>query len=277
MIINKENADTEVFNIMKQRVITAIIALIIVLPFIFYGDLPFKIFAYIIAAIGLYELIKMRKLGGFKIPIVLSYLIIFTILTDFKDNQIPYLQWDKLESITLLAFLLLAYSVISKNRFNFDDVGFMLISSIYVGMGFYYLIEARFMGIEYLLFIFFVIWSTDSGAYFFGRAFGKRKLWPVISPNKTIEGALGGILSAMVVGLAFQLIHPFDYSFIIIALVILLSSVGGQMGDLVQSAYKRHYGVKDSGNIMPGHGGVLDRLDSLIFVLPLLHLVHFIS
>lgn len=262
---------------MKQRMITAIIVLVIVLPFIIYGNLPFKIFTFIIAAIGFFELVKMRNLLQFKIPITLGLLMVLTILIDFENGQMPYLQWTKLETIIFLVFLLLAYTVVSKNKFTFDEVGFILISSLYVGVGFYYLLEARFMGLEYLLFIFFVVWSTDSGAYFFGRAIGKRKLWPVISPNKTIEGALGGILSALIIGLIFQFIHPFNYSLLMIALIILLASVGGQMGDLIQSAYKRHYGVKDSGNIMPGHGGVLDRLDSLIFVLPLLHLIHFIT
>src|SRR5699024_8263873 len=120
------------------------------------------------------------------------------------------------------------------------------------------------------------IWATDSGAYFVGKYFGKRKLWPEISPNKTIGGALGGILFALVTGSIFHLVSPLDYSFVSIVGITVLISVVGQIGDLVASTMKRHYLVKDSGNIFPGHVGILDRLDSLLFVLLMLILIHFV-
>lgn len=262
---------------MKQRIITAIIALVIVLPFLIYGGWPFVLFGFLLATIGLYELIGMRKLGQFAVPGILTVLLLWVILSRFTDDLLPYVTLTKLEGIGLLILLLMAFTVFSKNKFTFDDAGFMTISAFYVGLGFYYLIEARMLGLEYLLFIFFVIWATDSGAYFIGRSLGKRKLWPVISPNKTIEGAIGGIVIAIGVAVVFQLVHPFaSYSFLQMIFIALLISVAGQIGDLVESAFKRHYGVKDSGKIMPGHGGVLDRLDSMIFVLPFLHFIHFI-
>lgn len=132
------------------------------------------------------------------------------------------------------------------------------------------------MGLNYILFILFIIWATDTGAYFLGSALGKKKLWPKISPNKTIEGALGGIVLASIVGVIFQLIYPFNMSMLTIIIVSIVISVVGQIGDLTASAYKRHFGVKDSGQILPGHGGILDRLDSLLFVLPLMYIIHFI-
>ena len=111
-----------------------------------------------------------------------------------------------------------------------------------------------------------VIWSTDSGAYFVGRKLGKRKLAPKISPNKTVEGAVGGIIVSIFIALIIQAIAvPFD-SLLHTTIVSLLVSITGQTGDLVESALKRHFGVKDSGKILPGHGGILDRLDSWIFV-----------
>src|SRR5699024_10313800 len=134
----------------------------------------------------------------------------------------------------------------------------------------------RMAGLDYLLFILFIIWATDSGAYFVGKYFGKRKLWPEISPNKTIGGALGGILFALVTGSIFHLVCPLDYSFVSIVGIIVLISVVGQIGDLVASAMKRHYPVKTSGKIFPVHGGILDRLDSLLFVLLMLKLIHFV-
>jgi len=125
------------------------------------------------------------------------------------------------------------------------------------------------------LFILFVIWATDSGAYFIGRKFGKRKLWPEISPNKTIGGAIGGILFALLLAFVFQLIYPFEKSILSISLIAIVISIFGQLGDLVASAMKRKYNIKDFGHIFPGHGGVLDRLDSFIFVLLVLQMIQY--
>jgi len=261
---------------MKQRIITAIAALIVVLPFLFYGGWPFILFAVILATIGLHELLIMRKLSKSVPVLILSYLLLWALLARIGTGTIPYLGLTKIECLTLFGLLLLGYTVLSKNRFTFDDAGFVALTAIYVGMGFYYLIEARLNGLDYLFFIFFIVWATDSGAYFVGRKLGKRKLWPVISPNKTIEGAIGGIVLGCLVGVVFQLIHPFDHSLLSILGVAFVISIAGQLGDLAESAFKRHYNVKDSGKLLPGHGGVLDRLDSMIFVMPLLHLIHFI-
>src|SRR5699024_10189882 len=125
-------------------------------------------------------------------------------------------------------------------------------------------------------FILFIIWATDSGAYFVGKYIGKRKLWPEISPNKEIGGALGGILFALVTGGIFHLVSPLDYSFVSVVGIPVLISVVGQIGDLVASAIKRHYQVKYLGKIFSGHGGILDRLDSLLFVFLMLKLIHFV-
>ncbi len=138
-------------------------------------------------------------------------------------------------------------------------------------MGFYYFIETREAGLVFIFYALFIIWTTDTGAYLIGRKLGKRKLWPDISPNKTIEGALGGTLSAIVVSIIYVLVTDMDVAIIWIAVVTIFLSIFGQIGDLVESALKRHYNVKDSGNILPGHGGILDRFDSLLFVCPLIH------
>jgi phosphatidate cytidylyltransferase len=119
-----------------------------------------------------------------------------------------------------------------------------------------------------------MIWATDSGAYFIGKATGKRKLWPEISPNKTVEGSIGGVASALIIAVLFVLLTDINASVISLMAITVVLSIFGQIGDLVQSAFKRHFNVKDSGNILPGHGGILDRFDSLLFVLPLLHFFH---
>lgn len=119
-----------------------------------------------------------------------------------------------------------------------------------------------------------MIWATDSGAYFIGKATGKRKLWPEISPNKTVEGSLGGVVCALIVAILFGLFADMNATVLTLMAITVILSIFGQLGDLVQSAFKRHFNVKDSGNILPGHGGILDRFDSLLFVLPLLNLFH---
>lgn len=259
---------------MKQRILTAIVALIIFLPFLIYGKLPFALFVYLLATIGLLELLQMKKIKVFSVPAILAIVLLWGLL--LTGNVFTDGLFTKTDATMLFVLFLLIYTVLVKNKFTFDDAGFVLLATIFTGMGFFYLIETRDSGLNYMFFVLLIIWATDTGAYFTGRFFGKRKLWPKISPNKTVEGALGGIVLACIVGLIFQLLYPFDKPIAIIFIVTIAVSVFGQIGDLVESAFKRHFDVKDSGNILPGHGGILDRFDSLMFVLPLLHFIQFV-
>ena len=157
--------------------------------------------------------------------------------------------------------------------FNFDDAGALVLGAVYAGFGFHFMIQARTESLWMLLYALLIVWITDSGAYLIGRKIGKHKLAPKISPNKTWEGSIGGTLAAVViVGAYVFFMKPyFKYNFALMLILTLVFSIGGQFGDLIESAFKRHYGVKDSGKILPGHGGILDRFDSLLFVLPLMH------
>lgn len=262
---------------MIQRIVTAIVALIIFVPFVLYGKLPFVLFTYVLATIGLMELLNMYKVKKASFISLLSFIFLWLILLPYPEITVSTYTFTKVEVIISFVMLLLIYTVLTKNHFTFDHAAFILLSTIYVGFGFYFLTVVRMNGLNYMLFVLFIIWATDTGAYFSGRFFGRKKLWPAISPNKTVEGAIGGILIACVVGVLFQLIHPFDYSVLTLLIITVLISVIGQIGDLVASAYKRHYQIKDSGNLLPGHGGILDRMDSLIFVLPFLYLIQFIG
>ncbi|MBY7143636.1 phosphatidate cytidylyltransferase [Virgibacillus sp. NKC19-3] len=263
---------------MMQRTLTAILAIIVLLPFVIYGGLPFTLFVYVIATIGLMELMRMHKIDMYSLPSILA--IVFLWITLFPihsaSGYIGITDLTQTEVVTVFVLLLLSYTVLVKNKFTFDDAGFILLAVIYIGMGFYYLIETRNAGLNYIFYALFIVWATDTGAYVFGRLLGKRKLWPKISPKKTIEGALGGVLLACIVSIVFQLTYPFPFSMLVVVGATIVASIFGQIGDLVESAFKRHYNVKDSGNILPGHGGILDRFDSLLFVLPLLHFIGFI-
>lgn len=262
---------------MKTRILTAIFAAAIFLPLVFIGNTPFILLVYFLATIALQELMRMKKIKMLSIPGLIGFIFLSTLLIP-QTLLIESVgtNFSKIEAALIVVMFLLSYTVISKNEFSFDDAGFIIISTLYVGVGFYYLIETRMAGLSYIFFALFVIWATDSGAYFIGRAFGRKKLWPEISPNKTVEGFVGGIISAVLVGLVFQWISPIHNSTSAVLLVAMITSIFGQMGDLVESALKRHYIVKDSGQILPGHGGILDRFDSLLFVLPILHFLQFI-
>jgi|SRR5690625_2508687 len=263
---------------MKQRIITAFLALILFIPLTLYGDWPFSIFVYLIASIGLWELLRMKETQKYLFPTLLSIVMLWIILAPISISE-SFTWFNKSEIIMIFVLILLSYTVLKKNKFTFDDAGFILLATLYVGMGFFYFLETRHSinGLVTMLYALFIVWATDTGAYFFGKAFGKHKLWPKISPNKTVEGAVGGIILAVIIAIVFHLVHPFNYTLVTIIGVTILASIFGQIGDLVESAFKRHFQVKDSGTILPGHGGILDRFDSIMFVFPLLHFIQFIS
>lgn len=255
---------------MKTRIITGLWAGAIFVTLIALGGSPFVILMGVLALIGLSEftLIRRHKLTAFPF-LVTALLVAFPFVMmllerqmDMSELPMSVNQWMIL-GLTLLLF----WTVVTKNRFTYEDASFYFVSAVYLVIGFtsFALVRLSDDGLSKVLLVLFIIWATDSGAYFTGKAIGKTKLWPSISPNKTIEGAVGGILSGIVIGIAFILVDPILplWEVIILALVV---AVVGQLGDLVQSAYKRHYGVKDSGHLLPGHGGILDRFDSMIAV-----------
>lgn len=123
-------------------------------------------------------------------------------------------------------------------------------------------------GLLAIAYVFILVWATDTGAYFVGRSVGGPKLWPAVSPGKTWSGAVGGLVSAVAVGSAFGAGQGRD-ALLPLALVAALLSVASQAGDLAESAMKRRFGVKDSGSMIPGHGGIMDRVDGLVIALVL--------
>ena len=246
---------------MKVRTLTAIIALIVFLPILLKGGLVLMIFANILALIALKELLNMNMIKFVSVPGLISAVGLIIIM--LPQHAGPWVQVIQLKSLIAMSFIVLSYTVLSKNRFSFMDAAFCLMSVAYVGIGFMFFYETRSEGLHYILYAFLIVWLTDTGAYLFGKMMGKHKLWPVISPNKTIEGFIGGLLYFV----------DFNMNVWILLGVTLILSLFGQLGDLVESGFKRHFGVKDSGRILPGHGGILDRFDSFMFVLPLLNIL----
>ncbi|MBM4763934.1 phosphatidate cytidylyltransferase [Bacillus sp. B15-48] len=262
---------------MKQRILTAVVAAAIFLPIVIIGGGPFVLMVYCLASVGLYEVLKMREIKLWSVPGMISLGLLWIFLIPNEQLKIiEGLNYTKIDFTVLAVLLFLSYTVLTKNRFSFEDVAFSIMATLYVGIGFFYFIETRGAtnGLTYVVYSLFIIWATDSGAYFIGRAFGKNKLWPEISPNKTREGSVGGVICALIVAALFGYFADMNTNLMILLVITAVLSIFGQIGDLVESALKRHYAVKDSGRILPGHGGILDRFDSLLFVWPLMHLLH---
>lgn len=259
---------------MKTRLITGVVAGALFLGLLYLGKGWFTALVLLLAIVGYDEYARMNKLRSsvalYLIGLVLQVLLVLPNLTWSTDNFAAYL-W-------LFLFLLMFVTVATQNKTTIDQVSTIFTGVIYMGFGFHYMVVSRLMdnGLFWTLLTFICIWASDSGAYFTGRLFGKRKLWPKISPKKTIEGLIGGIVIAVIAALVFAAIRPELLTFGYAVMLGIAIAFIGTLGDLIQSAYKRIKGIKDTGTILPGHGGVLDRVDSWIIVFPFVQLLSLI-
>ncbi len=260
---------------LSQRLITGAILSVVALYIIWWGVLPFAAMVTVFSVLGLYEFYRFAEQKGLRpgkrVGLVVTLLLIFSAV---------YLNVSVMNDVLLIGFIV-AFSVLlvrPDNRASpFLDSALTALGIIYVGWFFSFLIHLRKLPEGAALVTLLVVASafTDMGGYFVGRKFGRVKLYPRVSPKKTVEGAVGGLITALiaccVVGtnLGIELIHCLATG--------LLVAVAGQFGDLFESSLKRDVGVKDSGNVISGHGGALDRFDSLAFAAPIFYLyaVHF--
>lgn len=251
---------------MKIRILGAIAAIAIFVPFIIAGGAWFAYFALILGVIGVYELAVMKGIDFHSSIGVIASIAVASILlpANYLNKFLPI---DSSEFIFYICgIILLTMTVYKHKTFNFVDAAVLMFGALYIGFGFRFLITMRDMGLGTLMYQLLVIWSTDTGAYFTGRFFGKTPLAPEVSPNKTVEGSVGGVVLALIVSSVYiYFFQPAVGQVNHIWLLTIIMSIVGQYGDLVESAYKRYFGVKDSGKLIPGHGGVLDRFDSMIF------------
>ncbi len=259
---------------MKQRIVTGIIGGFAFLYLVYAGEEWYSLLLLVLGLIGLFEFLRMAGVRPFGFAGLLGYLLLASIMwPDLTFSSWLHLRVPDL--VLPVTLLLLIYSVIRKNQFHIEHAALTLVGALYIGYGFSYMAATRNLpdvGLYLTTLVILGIWSSDSGAYFVGKAMGRRKLWPAISPNKTVEGSIGGLVIAVLVVLGLNVSFAFLPWTQAVAIAV-VAAVAGQMGDLVESAYKRHFGVKDSGQIFPGHGGVLDRVDSWILAFPVLHLL----
>lgn len=269
----------ERFDKMLQRTITSAVILIALIPLIIFSEyIIYPITLSVLALVAVYELLgvmEVRKKKGVALPayiIALSYPTIAYFVD--RDSAFAYLL-SLAATLMVYMFYLMGVSVFSKGKTPFSKISEVFISVTYVVVSFSSLSLARYLnaevGVYEIALVFIVAWVCDVCAYLVGSIFGKHKLIPEISPKKTVEGAVGGTLFALLAFLLYGFIldtvvadMTVDYFFL--AIFGLLLPIVSQLGDLVASLIKREYGVKDYGRIFPGHGGVMDRFDSVLSV-----------
>ncbi|MCL2538715.1 MAG: phosphatidate cytidylyltransferase [Oscillospiraceae bacterium] len=261
---------------MNKRYISAAVGLALLAVAICYVDLiAFDVVLAVIGVLALYESVR-AFLGHIRLIVLIPCSLMLVAL------MFTGIQW--ITAVMALLFILFCGMMMSKKRIKFRDAAAIFLITAMLSCGFLSAVSLRDMGLtvwdKRILIIFGLGfgWICDTFAYTFGNLFGKRKLAPEISPNKTIEGAVGGILSTMVLSVGIYLLYigvcsPSSVFYmkndmphlIFIATAGLIGGVVGVIGDLSVSYIKRQCGIKDFGNIMPGHGGALDRVDSILF------------
>lgn len=248
---------------MKQRVISAVIALLIVIPLILIGGYVFYCGLSIIGVIGFYEMIKCRSEDK-KVPNVINLfaMLCFALI---MESSLVGINIEKIFILSVLLMLIPLIFITDRDKYCVEDAFYYIGIILFLGLAFNYIMNLRDLSLNYFIYVILVTISTDTFAHFYGTKIGKNKLCPKVSPNKTIEGMFGGTLLGTYIGTMFLLMVSDSFTVVLALVISLLLSLCAQAGDLVFSAIKRKYKVKDYGNIMPGHGGVLDRLDSIIF------------
>lgn len=275
---------------MKTRVISGIVGSIIaVVAVMNFYTIFFDFAAFAVYAIAVFEICRVFKDGNSKIVSAALYLLGAATLFNFRLGIDPKL-------ITVVFTVMIVCTIVFKfEHIKFTSIASSVAFSLYVLIGVY-----SIAGLKYAMdfatygwdaaFLFVlcagIAWGGDIMAYFSGYLFGKHKLAPVLSPKKTIEGAVGGVLGSVVISVLMMFVYTklvhisslgvmagFSRNYIVLAVIAATGSFLGIIGDLFASAVKRQSGIKDYGTIMPGHGGVMDRFDSFLLVAPVIYLM----
>lgn len=269
----------------RTRLLSGIVLMAIAIAALMYGGYVLFGLITVISVIGLYELyrtVNMEKslpaAAGYISSVVLDILLLnrASLLTDTTENVVKYAQYHEyiIMWIVFTLIVFMALYVIAYPRYHANQITMLLFGLIYVTVMLSFVFRLRYVenGILFVWLIFIGAWGSDTCAYCVGKLFGKHKMPSELSPNKTIEGCAGGVVGAALIGFLFALVffdnRSYWWQFAVIGGV---SSVISQIGDLAASAIKRNHGIKDYGQLIPGHGGILDRFDSIIFIAPIVY------
>lgn len=267
---------------MRETIIRTVSGLLytsILVASILSSELVFIILFYILSLVCLIEMQKLLRLKSYALYFLQAILFyLFSFLKFNQDATILLLIITIFVNLFLVKDLLIVKKIPVFEKKKYIIIIFYLISST-IFLTLIPTIEGVFIP-NLVIGIFLLIWSNDTFAFLIGKNFGKNKLYEKISPNKTIEGFLGGFVFSCIMGAVIWYYSRFLTLPIWLGLAIILS-IFGTLGDLIQSKFKRQAGVKDSGRLMPGHGGLFDRLDSIIFASPFvyayLYLIDYVS
>lgn len=270
---------------MKQRVITALLfGIVFIGAMLLMNTIIFPVFVALLSAIAVWEI---EKATGLTNKLIIASSIAFSVLIPFLVHfciDVPVSAVGSIYVVLVLIFMLLKFE-----ETRFEQAVMAIFASVCVPYSFSLMIVfrdihkhfegfAKVDGVFFLIFAFFASWMTDTFAYFVGSKLGKHKLCPKISPKKSVEGAIGGVLGAVLLNLL--LLFVFDkfffeeqtaLSYAVVAVLSVVLSVVSMFGDLAASTIKRNFGIKDFGKLLPGHGGIMDRFDSALFVMPVLY------
>lgn len=271
---------------MTKRILSAAVGLaLLAVILLYYNTIIFNIAISAISFLATFEILHATKFFDKKtlsiVCLLFAMLVPFLTLLDFRQSYTPFI----LSFILILFILLLRYH----SRIKIEQVGLAFMVSTLIPLSLTTMIFLRDMaaanGRFVLLLALAGAWIGDTGAYFVGTFLGKHKLCPTISPKKTVEGFIGGIVatsvSFVIMGYIYTLYKAsggveIQVNYVLLFVLGIICDLLGVMGDLSASIIKRQYEIKDFGNIMPGHGGVLDRFDSVLFVVPFMYMVFLI-
>lgn len=261
---------------MLIRIITAVVGFIVILPaFIFSDTVLLNIFIALLGIVSVDELLKC--IGYPKKNAVAISAFLVSVIIPFATRSSSFLNNTAINNVSVcvsiaFVFMLIAFTcaVFSKGKCDIEKTSFFVLLCVYIFSGLSSIIIMRDMpgGALFYPLIFVTAWGTDIFAYFTGFFFGKHKLIPDVSPKKTVEGAVGGVVGTLICFVVYSLIFlELEVAqYIILFVFASFASVVSQIGDLLMSLIKRRYKIKDFGKLLPGHGGVLDRFDSTIAV-----------
>lgn len=259
---------------MITRIITSIVALAVFFAVIFGGVVPLEIAILLVIIVMLYEMYtavtqtKAVKVSGY----ISAAIVMAGIYFNMFDT-----------AIAAMIIIILGFIVFLHGKVSYKELFSVSFVSVYIPLFMSYIPKLRVdMGLQYMAFIFIIAWGSDTFAYFSGTFFGKHKLIPKVSPKKTVEGSVGALVAVMLLCMLYTLImdlcghhiggvEPGIFGYIKTGILGAVTAAVSQLGDLAASAVKRDSGIKDYGKIFPGHGGFMDRFDSVIIIAPVVY------
>lgn len=264
----------------KQRLISGIILVAVIIAALYFGGWVSVALMAFVSMAGIYEILRIPE-GYSKATLVvteifdLALYISLGLGLDMESHGQCYIEGLALFMIVLMFFYVFGYP-----RFHLNDIMLPLFTLIYVGLMLSYIVSVRALpkGGYLVVLVFLSAWGNDTCAYCVGRLFGKHKMSPVLSPKKSIEGFVGGVIGAALLGMIYGLVYGSCFAGGVnagtVALFAAICGIAGMIsvvGDLAASAIKRQYEIKDYGRLIPGHGGIMDRFDSIIMTAPIVY------